>query len=162
MDPKELDEIGRAVGIAAIKYADLGSGVGKDYVFDLDRMISFEGDTGPYIQYAHARICSMITKADRPLDGDLYIEAPQERRLALELLKFSGTVRDAAEHLEPSKLCRYLYGLAGEFSSFYQACPVLRADDERTRSSRLHLSALVRDILRDGLDQLGIQSPERM
>ena len=162
MSEAELDDIGRAVGIAAIKYADLGSGVGKDYVFDLDRMISFEGDTGPYIQYAHARICSMIAKANAPLDGELFIETPHERKLALELLKFAGTVRDAAEHLEPSKLCRYLYGLAGEFSSFYQSCPVMKAEDERTRLSRLHLSALVRDVLRDGLDQLGIQSPERM
>ena len=95
-------------------------------------------------------------------DGPLIIEAPEERRLALELLKFPQTVKDAAHQLEPSRLCRYLYGLAGEFSSFYQACPVLKAEDQATRESRLHLSALVRDILHDGLDQLGIEAPTRM
>ena len=162
MSPQELQDIGRAVGIGAIKYADLGSGANKDYLFDLDRMISFEGDTGPYIQYAHARLCSMLSKSTDRTDGPLLIEAPEERRLALELLKFPQTVKDAAHQLEPSRLCRYLYGLAGEFSSFYQACPVLKAEDQATRESRLHLSALVRDILHDGLDQLGIEAPTRM
>jgi arginyl-tRNA synthetase len=162
MSDEDLAAIGRAVGIGAIKYADLGSGVGKDYVFDLDRMISFEGDTGPYIQYAHARICSLIAKSTEATDGEIVIAAPEERRLALMLLKFSRVVEEAAESLEPSKLCRYLFTLAGEFSSFYQACPVLRADNASTRASRLHLSKLVRDVLADGLMQLGIDAPERM
>lgn len=162
MSDEELSAIGRAVGIGAIKYADLGSGVAKDYVFDLDRMISFEGDTGPYMQYAHARICSLLAKSGEPTDGAIEIVAPEERRLALALLKFPQVVEEAAEGLEPSKLCRYLYVLAGEFSSFYQVCPVLRADDFSTRASRLHLSALVRDVLADGLNQLGIDAPERM
>ena len=162
MDDEKLEQIGRAVGIGAIKYADLGSGVGKDYVFDLDRMISFEGDTGPYMQYAHARICSLITKSTEATDGPFEVVTSEERRLALMLLKFPRVVEDAATSLEPSKLCRYLYSLAGEFSSFYQACPVLRAEDEATRLSRLHLSKLVRDVLADGLSQLGIDAPERM
>ena len=163
MSGAELDAIGQAVGIAAIKYADLGSGTGKDYVFDLDRMISFEGDTGPYIQYAHARICSLLSKSGvKSMEGELLIETPEERRLALTLLEFPDTVRSAVEQLEPSRLCRYLYGLAGEFSSFYQACPVLKANEEHIRASRLRLSALVRDVLRDGLDQLGIEAPQRM
>ncbi|MCH2160784.1 MAG: arginine--tRNA ligase [Phycisphaerales bacterium] len=162
MSEEELEAIGRAVGIGAIKYADLGSGANKDYLFDLDRMISFEGDTGPYIQYAHARICSMISKIGETAEGPFRIETPEERRLALELLKFPRTVQEAARQLEPSRLCRYLYGLAGEFSGFYQACPVLRAEDDDTRLSRLRLSSLTRDILRDGLDQLGIEAPMRM
>ena len=160
----ELEAIGRGVGIAAIKYADLSGDPGRDYVFDLDRMIAFEGDTGPYLQYAHARICSILSKAGDRLDPEATIvtEHPGERSLALMLLRYGDTVAEAARHLEPSRLCRYLYALATEFNSFYAACPVLKADTQELRSSRLRLASLTRRVIADGLACLGIESPSRM
>ena len=160
----ELEAIGRAVGIAAIKYADLSGDSARDYVFDLDRMIAFEGDTGPYLQYAHARLCSMLEKAgdDATADADFRIETPEERRLALLLLRYPETMKMAAASLEASRLCRFLYSVATEFSSFYAACPVLRAEDPSIRAARIRLVRLTRDVLRDGLGTLGIGAPERM
>jgi arginyl-tRNA synthetase len=161
-----LRTIGRAVGIAAVKYADLSSGVTRDYVFDLDRMIAFEGDTGPYIQYAHARICSILSRAND--DNIAYkhaafqIEAPQEKKLALALLAYGKTVSQTAEHLEPHRLCGYLSELATEYSAFYQSCPVLKNDDNAVRASRLRLCALTRSVIADGLALLGIETPHRM
>lgn len=168
LDDEALHAIGASVGIAAIKYADLSGDTGRDYVFDLDRMIAFEGDTGPYLQYAHARLSSMLEKAGDAFDPDaasppeFRVEAPEERRLALLLLRFGDSIRDAAASLEPSRVCRYLYAVATEFSTFYSACPVLKADDEATRASRLRLVALTRRVLADGLDCLGIVAPDRM
>lgn len=162
----ELAEIGRAVGIAAIKYADLSNDLVRDYVFDMDRMIAFEGDTGPYLQYAHARINSIFLRAE--IDpgslrrGALRLEDPAEKRLALVLLRYGGVVADVARSLEPHRLCQYLYQLAGAYSAFYQACPVLKAPDEPTRDSRLRLCGLVGRVLADGLGLLGIEAPHRM
>jgi arginyl-tRNA synthetase len=163
---EELREIGQAVGIAAVKYADLSSEVTRDYVFDLDRMIAFEGDTGPYIQYAHARISSILAKSGVPLPtvaaAPFRVAEPAERQLALTLLRYGTTVRDVAEALEPSRLCSYLQTLANAFNAFYQACPVLKAEDAAVRLSRLRLCHLVRRTLADGLDLLGLVAPERM
>ncbi|MBC22995.1 MAG: arginine--tRNA ligase [Phycisphaerae bacterium] len=163
-DEEQVRRIGQAVGIAAIKYADLSSDVVRDYVFDLDRMVAFEGNTGPYIQYAHARICSILEKAGAgALEGATFeIAEPQERQLALRILEYPRIVQEVAESLEPHRLCTYLYAVANDFSSFYQACPVLKAADEATRSSRLKFCDLVRRLLSDGLDLLGIEAPERM
>lgn len=161
-----LRAIGRAVGIAAVKYADLSSGVVRDYVFDLDRMIAFEGDTGPYIQYAHARICSIIKRGAAEgidvTDAPFRIETPEEKRLAIALLRFPATVLDTAEQLEPHRLCGYLHELANLYSGFYQSCPVLKAEDPAVRASRLRLCGLVRRALHNGLELLGIEAPERM
>ncbi len=164
LSDSELESIGRAVGIAAIKYADLSADTGRDYVFDLDRMVAFEGDTGPYLQYAHARLSSLIEKAGDDFDPDapLRIETAEERKLALLLLRYGTTVQDAGAALEPSRLCRYLYALATEFSTFYNACPVLKAENPGIRGSRLRLVALVRRVLADGLDCLGMDAPSRM
>lgn len=164
LSEETLHGIGRSVGIAAIKYADLSGDPGRDYVFDLDRMIAFEGDTGPYLQYAHARISSMLSKADGLVDPNtpLIIEHAGERSLALMLLRYGDTVAEAASNLEPSRLCRYLYALATEFNAFYAACPVLKAETAGLRASRLRLASLTRRVLADGLDCLGIESPERM
>lgn len=164
MSDEELDAIGRAVGIAAIKYADLSTDTGRDYVFDLDRMVTFEGDTGPYLQYAHARLSSMLEKAgdDFESEAELLIHEPEERRLALLLLRYGDTVKEAAMSLEPARLCRYLHSLATEFSTFYSACPVLKAGDGSIRASRLRLASIVRRVLADGLDCLGIEAPRRM
>lgn len=164
LSTEALESIGRAVGIAAIKYADLSGDPGRDYLFDLDRMIAFEGDTGPYLQYAHARISSILAKAGDDFDAEaaLVTEQPGERSLALMLLRYGDTIAEAAAHLEPSRLCRYLYALATEFNAFYAACPVLKAESDALRSSRLRLSSITRRVLADGLQCLGIEAPERM
>ena len=163
MADAELARIGRAVGIAAVKYADLSSDISRDYVFDLDRMISFEGDTGPYLLYAHARICAIIAKAgDVDSRAAIVPTAAEERALALMILRWPSTVSDAAQALEPNRICGYLFALAGAFSAFYQSCPVLRAEDQDMRASRLRLCALTRRVLADGLGILGIDAPPRM
>ena len=163
MGDAELAAIGRAVGIAAVKYADLGSDVTRDYVFDLDRMVSFEGDTGPYLQYAHARICGILSKAGAHVaDADPSVGEPAERQLALALLRYPAVVREVAAHHDPSRLCAYLHGLATTFNGFYQQCPVLKCDDGALRAGRLRLCRISRDVLRDGLGLLGIEAPARM
>lgn len=159
----ELDAIGQSVGIAAIKYADLSGEVSRDYVFDLDRMISFEGDTGPYLQYAHARIAGILAKAGAiDARASIAIAAPEEKALALALLRYGRAIESAAAGLAPSRLAAYIYELANVFNGFYQACPVLKADDPATRNSRLRLCALTARVLRDALATLGIQAPPRM
>jgi arginyl-tRNA synthetase len=164
----ELAEIGRQVGIGAIKYADLSSDLVRDYVFNLDRMIVFEGNTGPYLQYAHARVCSIFTKAGINLDEPRLATNPialadaAEKRLAQILLRYPGVVVEVSRTLEPHRLCTYLFELANAYSAFYEMCPVLKADSEDVRRSRLHLCHLVRRVLADGLELLGIEAPRRM
>ena len=159
----ELDRIGRAVGIGAIKYADLSNDLVKDYVFDLDRMVAFEGDTGPYLQYAHARIQSILRRASGDWSqASILVDTPQERDLTLALLAWNQTVRTAARVLEPHRIAAYLRELAERFNAFYQACRVLKADRDDVRDSRLRLCDLTGRVLADGLDLLGIESPDRM
>jgi arginyl-tRNA synthetase len=166
----ERREIARAVGIGAIKYADLSSDRVKDYVFDFDRMLAFEGNTGPYLQYAHVRTASILRKAGAAFgleDGavaraELRIAEPAEKALALMLLRFGGVVRDAAGACEPHRLCVYLFELATAFSRFFEACPVLRASDEASRLSRLRLTRATGLVLRAGLETLGLEAVERM
>ncbi len=168
LSDETLAAVGRAIGIGAVKYSDLSSDLVRDYVFDLDRMIVFEGNTGPYLQYAHARVCSIFGKAGLDFDEDLRrlgphrIGEPAEKRLALALLRYPGVVRDVAESLEPHRLCTYLFELANAYSVFYETCPVLRSEREDQRHSRLRLCHLVRRVLADGLDLLGIDAPTRM
>jgi arginyl-tRNA synthetase len=163
---EELAAIGRAVGIGAVKYADLSSDLVRDYVFDMDRMIAFEGNTGPYLQYAHARICSIFARAglDPAACGDaaFLLREPAEKQLALGLLRFGRVVADVAQSLEPHRLCTYLYEIANAYSTFYQHCPVLKAPEPGLRDARLRLSDLTRRVLAAGLDLLGIQAPARM
>jgi arginyl-tRNA synthetase len=164
----ELAGIGRMVGIGAVKYADLSSDLVRDYVFNLDRMIVFEGNTGPYLQYAHARVCSIFAKADLDPDepdlagAEITVAEPAESRLAQMLLRYPTVVADVARTLEPHRLCTYLHELANAYSAFYETCPVLKADEQTTRRSRLHLCRLVRRVLADGLELLGIDAPRRM
>lgn len=160
---EQLGAIGKAVGIGAIKYADLSGDAVKDYVFDMDRMVAFEGDTGPYLQYAHARICSMLRKADDAGGGaPLLLNDPTERRLALGLLRYDGVVHGAAGTLQPHRIAGYLREIAEAFSAFYQACSVMQAESDDIRRSRLRLCDLVRRVLADGLGLLGIEAPDRM
>lgn len=159
------EEVARQIGIGALKYADLSSDRVKDYVFDYDRMLSFEGNTGPYLQYAHARICSIFRRAEldpSAASGPILIEAPQERALALHLLSFGNIVSNVAESLELQRLCTYLYELATLFMSFYEHCPVLKAETETLRTSRLAIARASSLTLKRGLGLLGIDAPERM
>jgi len=166
MSATELAAIGDAVGIASVKYADLSSEVTRDYVFDLDRMIAFEGDTGPYMQYAHARISSILAKSgvsDATIAAAPFaIREAAERQLALHLLRYGTTVKEVADALEPNRLCAYVQTLANLFNGFYQACPVLKVDDEATKLARLRLCRLARHVLADGLGLLGLKAPARM
>jgi arginyl-tRNA synthetase len=168
-DP-DLDERGRealadAVGIGAVKYGDLSTDRMRDYVFSYERMLAFDGNTAPYLQYAHARVRSIFRRApeEAPVEaGALLVAEPGEHSLAVELLSFEGVVRAVAHSLEFHRLTGYLYGLAATFTAFYERCPVLRAEDARVRESRLRLCDLTARVLAMGLDLLGIQAPERM
>ncbi len=162
----ELEELARAVGIGAVKYADLRQHRLSDYRFDWDKMISFKGNAGPYLQYAHARIHSIFRKggtdpAETACQGRLELREEAELTLARELARFGDVCHAAAEHFEPHRLCDHLYSLARAFSGFYEACPVLKAE-EPIRSHRLALAALTARQLARGLDLLGIAAPQRM
>jgi len=155
------------IGIGAIKYADLANDRIKDYVFDWDRMLAAEGRTGPYLQYAHARIQSIFRKGAeagvaRVENAVIAVREPAERKLALELLDFGTAVLEAGETLRPHRLAGYLYDLATAFTGFFETCPVLKAPDEATRASRLALCELTARVLARGLGLLGIAAPERM
>jgi arginyl-tRNA synthetase len=159
----ELCRIAEQAGIGAVKYADLATSRTKDYVFDVDRMVSFNGNTGVYLQYAHTRICSILRKA-----GDVSAEVdptlplhPAERALALALDAFGDALAEVGRFLEPHRLCGHLYDLAKAFTDFYEACPVLSAD-QPVRVNRIALCRLAAHTLRQGLDLLGITAPERM
>ncbi len=164
-DVAQLD-IARQVGIGAVKYADLSTDRIKDYMFDWDRMLSFDGNTSPYLQYAHARICSIFRKANverasvRGITPTIGHEA--ERVLAMRVLQFDTAVWDTLDKYSPHRLCTYLYELASEFSAFYEHCPVLRADSDAQRDSRLALSDMTARVLQSGLALLGIDAPEQM
>jgi arginyl-tRNA synthetase len=162
----EAETLGSTIGVGALKYAELSTDRIKDYVFDWDRMLAFDGNTAPYLQYAHARICSIFRRAevDRSTVRDVVpsIGEPQERTLALQLLQFDAVVHDTLDKFSPHKLCTYLFELAQTFTSFYEACPVLKEGFEATRESRLALCDLTARVLQQGLALLGIEAPERM
>ena len=160
----ERRHLATQIARAAIKYADLSTDRTHDYVFDLDRMVAFEGDTGPYLQYAHARVRSIFRRLEAPVDWGAVAFAlaePEERRLATGLLALPEAFAAALSSLQPHRLCTYLFDLAQRFTAFYDACPVLAAD-EPTRTERLALCELTARTLRLGLSVLGIEAPERM
>lgn len=157
--------IAKQVGVGGVKYADLSVAHDTDYVFDFDRMLALTGNTGPYLQYATARIRSIFRKAE--LDpatarDAVVLTEPTERVLALALLRYGATVAEAGDLQAPHRLAAYLFELAQAFTSFYDACPVLTAPDDATRSSRLTLTAATLSVLDHGLDLLGISAPEQM
>src|SRR5580658_8455756 len=166
-DPAELDEVAEAIGIGAVKYADLSTARDSAYVFDWDRMISFRGNTGPYLQYATARIRSIFRRsagaeAEAEAEGaGIAVEAGPERALALRLLAFGSTVTQVGQTAEPHRLCAYLFEVASLFTTFYEECPVLKAEPA-VRPRRLALCALTLRVLATGLGLLGVPVPERM
>ncbi|WP_460660194.1 arginine--tRNA ligase [Kribbella swartbergensis] len=151
----------KAVGIGAVKYADLSSDRGNDYVFDLDRMVAMTGNTGPYLQYAHARLTRLLSKAGGEYDQISELKDPAEERLALLLTGFADVVVQVAETLQPHRLCTYLYDVATALSAFYERCPVLTSEGD-TRASRIALCTATRKVLHDGLGLLGIAAPDAM
>jgi arginyl-tRNA synthetase len=163
LSDEEQASVARAVGIGAVKYADLSSDRIKDYTFDWDRMLALTGNTAPYLQYAHARIRSILRNAGDPppsTEPPVLTEAA-ERDLALSILAFDGAVHAAADRLHPHRLCTYLFDLASTFTTFYESCPVLKSD-EPVRSSRLTLCRATAEVLSSGLGLLGIDAPQRI
>jgi len=161
----DLDAIAEDVGIGAIKYADLSTSRDSAYIFDWDRMISFKGNTGPYLQYATVRIRSIFRKGGTDAGtqrGPIVITAPAERELARKLLEFGAVVTQVADTAEPHRLSAYLFEVASLFTTFFEECPVLKADDEETRQSRLALCAAVLRVMTTGLGLLGVPLPDRM
>jgi arginyl-tRNA synthetase len=162
MPELQRQQIAEAVGIGAIKYADLSKDRTSDYVFSFDAMLSLDGNTAPYLQYAHARIKSIFRKAGTPaLAGGIELGTSFEVALAKHILRMGEVIDLVARELKPHHLCTYLYELATKFSSFYENCPVLQSE-EPLRSSRLRLCEATARTLACGLDLLGIQHPEQM
>jgi len=163
LDAEHQAAVARAVGIGAVKYADLSTSRGKDYLFDWERMLATNGDTAAYLQYAHARVRSIFRRGDATPDPSarIVLGEPAERALALELLAFPAVVEAVATSLEFHQLTGYLHGLAGAFTTFFEHCPVLKADPS-VRTSRLALCDLTGRLLAQGLDLLGIEAPTPM
>ncbi|MET7331543.1 arginine--tRNA ligase [Nonomuraea sp. NPDC005650] len=165
-DEATTTEIAHAVGMGAVKYADLSVSHDSEYVLDFDRMLSFTGNTGPYMQYATARIRSIFRRAGvTPADatGPIVLTAPAERALGLHVLGFGELISQVTAESEPHRLCNFLFQTASLFSTFYDECPVTKEGvDPETRQHRLALCKLVLDVLEKGLDLLGVPVPERM
>ncbi len=164
-DPEQRSQIAEAVGIGALKYGDLSVARDSSYALDFDRMLALTGNTGPYLQYATARIRSIFHRAgQRPdqAEGPILVTEGAERALALQLLGLGGAVRGVAAAAEPHKLAGFLFDTASAFTTFYEQCPVLQAPEPAIRQSRLALSALTLRVLVTGLGLLGIPVPDRM
>jgi arginyl-tRNA synthetase len=173
LDDAERAEVARAVGIGAIKYADLSSDRTRDYVFSFDRMLAFEGNTAPYLQYVVARVRSILRKARTegvPVPGEDGTAMPEvievadhaERALALALVAFGRVVDDTARSAQPHRLCTYLFELAQAFTRFYEAAPILKAPSDAQRRNRLSLAIGTERVMERGLGLLGIDAPQRM
>ncbi len=166
MPADELEKLANAVGIGAVKYADLSKNRTTDYIFDWDNMLAFEGNTAPYMQYAYTRVLSVFRKADIDesalANAQVIISEDREAQLAARLLQFEETLTVVAREGTPHVMCAYLYDVAGLFSGFYEHCPILSAENEDIRNSRLKLAQLTAKTLKLGLDTLGIETVERM
>ena len=166
LSAEEQETVIHAVAMGAVKYADLSKNRTTDYIFDWDNMLAFEGNTAPYMQYAYTRVLSVFRKAD--IDESVLAKTTvtltedREAQLAARLLQFEETLTVVARDGTPHVMCAYLYDLAGLFSGFYEHCPILSADSEAVRNSRLKLAQLTAKTLKLGLDTLGIETVERM
>ena len=166
LDESELKNIAHTVGIGAVKYADLSKHRSSDYSFNFDQMLSFEGNTAPYLLYAYTRVASVFRRTDLAMDaklpGSINLASEPEQVLGASLQRFTEVLYTIADKGTPHTLCTYLYELAGQFSSFYENCPILSAEDEAIRHSRLRLAALTGRTLKQGLELLGLKTLERM
>lgn len=165
MDAIELERLAKVVGTGAVKYADLSKNRTTDYIFDWNHILSFEGNTAPYIQYAYSRIVSIFKRSsqnEQQLTGNIQLEAKQEMQLAVCLLQFEEAITKVANNGTPHILCSYLYNLAVLFSSFYEYCPIINAASKSVRQSRLKLALLTARTLKQGLSLLGIETVEHM
>ncbi|MFV0449029.1 MAG: arginine--tRNA ligase [Vibrio sp.] len=165
LSSEEKADIATTVAMAAVKYADLSKHRTTDYVFDWDNMLAFEGNTAPYMQYAYTRVASIFAKAGLSMDelsGEIKVTDEKEKALIAKLLQFEEAVQAVAREGQPHIMCSYLFELAGQFSSFYEACPILVAEDQQVKQSRLKLAALTAKTIKQGLSLLGINTLERM
>ncbi|CAI3793681.1 arginine--tRNA ligase [Rheinheimera sp. MM224] len=165
LSAEEMAEVARKVGIGAVKFADLSKNRTSDYVFSWDAMLSFEGATAPYLQYAYTRVSGILRRAgiDESFVAPLQLLEDQEKQLAVKLLRLEETLQAVMKDAVPNLLCNYLYELSSQFMSFYEACPILKEGIEPDlKNSRLMLSILVARTLKQGLDLLGIEVMERM
>ncbi|CNI21502.1 arginyl-tRNA synthetase [Yersinia massiliensis] len=165
MPADELQQVVEAVGIGAVKYADLSKSRTTDYIFDWDNMLALDGNTAPYMQYAYTRVVSVFKRAgidENSLTLPLVITEDREAALATRLLQFEEVITMVAREGTPHVMCSYLYDVAGLFSSFYEHCQILNAESEEIRQSRLKLAMLTAKTLKQGLDTLGIRTVERM
>nr|WP_285665421.1 arginine--tRNA ligase [Actinorhabdospora filicis] len=165
LGPAELEEVVQAAGIGAVKYADLSTSRTRDYVFDVERMVALQGNTAVYMQYALARVRSILRKLPAGATGEIDPALPlheAEKDLVMRLDEFGAVLAEVDELHEPHRLCAYLYETAGAFSVFFERCPVLRAESDAVRASRVALVRLTGNVLARGLDLLGLRAPERM
>lgn len=166
LSEQERSVIADKVGIGAVKYADLSKNRTTDYIFNWDTMLSFEGNTAPYLQYAYARVQSIFRKAeadDHMLQADIQLLEPQEKLLAVKLMQYAEAIKQVSSEATPHVLCTYIYELASLFMGFYEACPILKEGiDEQTKNSRLMLAQLTAKTLQSGLDLLGIETMDKM
>ncbi|MGY0068944.1 arginine--tRNA ligase [Streptomyces sp. QTS137] len=165
LSEEEIAERGTQVGVGAVKYADLSTSANRDYKFDLDQMVSLNGDTSVYLQYAYARIQSILRKAPEGVRPSAHPESAlheAERALGLHVDAFAETVADAAREYAPHKLAAYLYQLASLYTSFYDKCPVLKAESPHQVANRLFLCDITARTLHRGMALLGIRTPERL
>ncbi len=164
MDEAELEKIAKVVGISSVKYADLSKNRASDYIFSFEQMLSFEGNTAPYLLYAYTRVAGIFKRAaDIDLsDAKMVLEHDKEKELGTKLAQFGEVLARMVNKGQPHAMCGYLFELAGAFSSFYEACPVLAAETEAQKKSRLLIAQLTAKTLKQGLDLLGIETLERM
>ncbi len=165
LDDQDLRTIAHAVGIGAVKYADLSKNRSSDYIFNFEQMLSFEGNTAPYLLYAYTRVASVFRKAGLEMaqvSGDFQLQEDAEQALAARLVQFGEVLESVAEKGLPHLLCTYLYDVAGLFSTFYEHCPILSGDNEALKQSRLKLAALTARTLKQGMELLGLSPLERM
>ncbi|MBG31705.1 arginine--tRNA ligase [Alcanivorax jadensis] len=165
LDDQDLRTIAHSVGIGAVKYADLSKNRSSDYIFNFEQMLSFEGNTAPYLLYAYTRVASVFRKAGLEMaqvSGDFQLQEDAEQALAARLVQFGEVLESVAEKGLPHLLCTYLYDVAGLFSTFYEHCPILSGDNETLKQSRLKLAALTARTLKQGMELLGLSPLERM
>jgi len=160
---EEAAKTSKVIALAALKYGDLSNQATKDYIFDISRFIEFEGNTGPYILYTIVRIKSILNKAGKEADGEIFFTGEKaEKGLLMEVARFSDVIETAYKELAPHKICSYIYDLANAFNTFYHEVKILSEEDEKKKESYLSLLKLTKEVMEQCIDLLGFGAPERM